>query len=171
MAWRFRYGDTKPMPDSLHYIGLRDVWKHENVEDAVHFTSAFLCPLTWDEWLPHFEDKQTHELIKDGRVICNYQRRMLELMSQRAQYTQWRGMRMAVVNVPHPWTSDLGHLLCTTQPERTVAVVWSKGATGPYSVSLRSDDRGPDVERVAREFGGGGHAHAAGMRTDDGKYT
>lgn len=30
--------------------------------------------------------------------------------------------------------------------------------------SLRSTDTGPDVSEIAKAYGGGGHAHAAGFR-------
>jgi len=70
--------------------------------------------------------------------------------------------------VPFPWISELGALMCETEPARTVAVIWNKTAGEPCSVSLRSHNTlGPDVAALAKELGaGGGHAHAAAFRTD-----
>jgi oligoribonuclease NrnB/cAMP/cGMP phosphodiesterase (DHH superfamily) len=88
-------------------------------------------------------------------------------MMEKVQYTTWRGYRMAIVNVPFPWISDIGAMMCESEPERTIAVIWNKQVTGPYSVSLRTHNPlGPNVEKIALEFKGGGHVHGAGLRLE-----
>jgi oligoribonuclease NrnB/cAMP/cGMP phosphodiesterase (DHH superfamily) len=88
-------------------------------------------------------------------------------MMEKVEVLSWRGYRIVIVNVPFPWISDIGAMMCQTDPERTIAVVWNKPATGPYSVSLRSHNPlGPNIEQIALEFKGGGHVHGAGLRTE-----
>lgn len=172
LAWRFLHGDVANMPKALYYIALKDVWKHENVPDALHFTTAFTRPTTWEGWTPYIHtDQIVNTTIEQGRLIYTYQRSVLKTMMEKVEYLSWRGYRIAIVNVPYPWISDIGALMCETEPERTIAVVWNKPANGPYSVSLRSNNpKGPNIEKIALEFGGGGHVHGAGLRTEKAPY-
>jgi c-di-AMP phosphodiesterase-like protein len=78
---------------------------------------------------------------------------------------------VAVLNISYPWTSDAGAMLCQSEPERTIAVLWNKTVSGPFSVSFRSHSTlGPNVEQIAKEFGGGGHVHSAAARLDRPPY-
>ena len=169
LAWRFLYGDVLTMPRALYYIGLRDVWKHEKSPDAMAFCAAFARPKTPEEWRPYFIDEaHTQRVIDKGYTILSYQRQVLETMAEKVVTKEWRALRVAIVNVPFPWISELGALMCETEPARTVAVIWNKTAGEPCSVSLRSHNTlGPDVAALTKELGaGGGHAHAAAFRTD-----
>jgi uncharacterized protein len=173
LAWQFLHGEEEPIPKALEYIGLKDVWKHENVPNAVHFTTAFIRPDTWDGWIPYIEgiDYITNQIIEKGKIIYDYQRSILKTMMEKTQITNWRGYRIAIINVPFPWISDIGAMLCETEPKNTIAVVWNKQAAGPYSVSLRSHNNlGPNIELIALEFKGGGHKHGAGFRMDKPPY-
>lgn len=165
LAWDFLHGEGTVMPKALHYIGLKDVWKHESVPEALWFTTAFDRPKTWSEWIPYINDGPTSSICEKGRIIYDYQRSVLSTMMEKMEYTNWRGYRMAIVNVPFPWISDIGAMMCENDPEHTIAVVWNKPVTGPYSVSLRTHNPlGPNVEQIALEFKGGGHVHGAGLR-------
>jgi len=168
LAWRYLGGTAQNLYDAFRYIGLRDVWRHKQCTDAVHFCAAFVKPKRWEDWVPYMSSsKATDALIKRGRVIYEYQQQQLRVMAQKVVYKEWRndGLRLAIVNVPYPWISEMGELLCEQEPERTVAVIWNKSVGEPFSVSLRShDELGPDVTIIAKEFGGGGHAHAAAFR-------
>lgn len=165
LAWRFLHeGEAIPAP--IWFIGLKDVWRHENVPQALYFTTAFVRPISWEGWIPYLTDPSlTERTIEQGRVIYEYQRSVLKTMMEKVEYTTWRGYRMAIVNVPFPWISDIGAMMCETEPDRTIAVVWNKPVTGPFSVSLRTHNPdGPDVAQIAQEFKGGGHKHGAGLR-------
>jgi oligoribonuclease NrnB/cAMP/cGMP phosphodiesterase (DHH superfamily) len=174
LAWRFLRGDEEVMPRALYYIALKDVWKHESVQEAVYFTTAFVRPESWEGWACYIDGSFEHivdNTIERGRIIYDYQRAVLRTMMEKVEYLSWRGYRIAMVNVPFPWNSDIGAMMCETEPERTIAVVWNKPATGPYSVSLRTHAQlGPNVEQIALEFKGGGHAHAAGLRLERAPY-
>jgi nanoRNase/pAp phosphatase (c-di-AMP/oligoRNAs hydrolase) len=173
LAWRFLYGDDeRDMPKALYYIALKDVWQHEHIPEAFYFASAFTRPTTWDDWLSYINDEErTERTVQLGHVIHSYQQSVLNTMMEKVEYLSWRGYRIAIVNVPYPWISDMGALMCQTEPERTIAVIWNKSVKGPYSVSLRSHNTlGPNVEQIAVEFKGGGHAHAAGIRLDRPPY-
>lgn len=170
LAWN--YVSDEEIPRSLYFIGLKDVWKHQDNHAALCFTTAFERPKFLKDWKPVLEnDDNTTETIRMGETILNYNQRVLRIMMEKVQYTEWRGYRMAIVNVPYPWISDIGAMMCEEDPEKTIAVIWNKGVSGPYSVSLRTHNpHGPNVESIALEFGGGGHVHGAGLRMDQPPY-
>ena len=172
ITWDYLY-PTSRIPAPLYYIGLKDVWKHENDEDALYFTTAFDRPDTLEDWAPYIST--THEnhynftasTIQTGKIIYDYNQSVLKTLMQKVQCTTWRGYQIAMVNVPYPFISDIGAQMCENDPKNTIAVVWNKPPTGPYSVSLRSNNPdGPDIEAIALEFKGGGHKHGAGLKLD-----
>lgn len=170
LAWIFLNGEKK-IPKAFHYIALKDVWKHEKNMEAVYFTTAFNRPSNWKDYRQYFFNVVADHIIKEGTIIYEYQQSVLKVMMEKAQKTIWRGYRAVIVNVPFPWISDIGALLCETEPEKTIAIVWNKQPNGPYSVSLRShNELGPNIEPFALEFNGGGHKHGAGCRTDRPPY-
>lgn len=188
LVWQYLYGEEDlSFPRGLKYIALKDVWQHQDNWAAVCFNAAFTRPKTFSEWYYLMEskskyDKQVQAIIDKGETIIHYQRDVLKTMMEKVRYSEWRGFRIAMVNVPFPWISDIGALMCEgAEAERTIAVVWNKPANEPYAVSLRTHDKvGPNVSDIAKEFKGGGHIHGAGLRldqppfevfTDTGKWT
>ena len=167
LSWMYLYArPVSEMPTALYYIGLKDVWKHKDNKAAVYFMTAFERPDTWDGWLPYIRDESlVPYTIDHGMKISVYNDSVLKTMMEKVQYAKWRGYTIAMVNVPYPWISDIGALMCERDPENTIAVIWNKQMTGPYHVSLRTHNpRGPNVEVIAHEFNGGGHVHGAGLR-------
>jgi len=91
-------------------------------------------------------------------------------------------MVVPVANLPYTMVSDAGHALCERdfkgrpRPRDTAnsdinplkyfhpfAVCYYDGSDG-RNFSLRSREYGADVGAIAKFYGGGGHAHAAGFR-------
>lgn len=61
--------------------------------------------------------------------------------------------------VPRSMSSDAGHLMCQGHPFS--ATYYDSDRARVFS--LRSDRTGEDVSEVAKIYGGGGHARAAGF--------
>lgn len=58
--------------------------------------------------------------------------------------------------------------ILSAAPEIKVAAILAEKTLGLFDVSLRSQqDKGVDVAKIARQFGGGGHRLAAGFRSSD----
>lgn len=167
LAWEYLYPNRK-IPKALHYIGLKDVWQHESNQEAVYFTNAFTCPKTWDEWLPfHFDSPQVDEMITKGKILYEYNQSILNTLMEKVRYTTYNGYKIAIINVPFPFISDIGALICQKEPDKMIAVIWNKPADEPYNCSLRSNEKtGPNVAQLAEKLGGGGHIHAAACRLD-----
>lgn len=174
LTWQYLYLEEE-IPAGLNYIGLRDIWKHKEDRMAVAFlTGLEMYPLkTMEDWIPIIEEAPTFyfDTIQKGAAIVEYKESVISTMKQKVDtLPNWRGsLSLVFCNAPFPWISDLGDSICTDDPEHTVAVIWNKKGQEPCSVSLRSHSKvGPDVSKIAKEFGGGGHVHAAAFRIDDG---
>ena len=72
------------------------------------------------------------------------------------------GIRVPVANLPYTLTSDAGHHMATADENKIGVCYWDTPDGRVFS--LRSLDDGPDVSAIAKDYGGGGHAHAAGFR-------
>lgn len=165
LAWEYVQG-TKPIPLAFHYIGLFDIFKHKDNEDACSFIAAFSKPTTWDGWLQYINDSLTQQIVAEGRVVKKFNTNILNTLMEKVQTTSWRSYLVSIVNVPYPFTSELGDMMCQKYPEKTVAIIWNKQCIGDYSCSFRShSEKGPNVALICEEFGGGGHEHAAAIRT------
>ncbi len=70
------------------------------------------------------------------------------------------GWDVPVANLPYTMSSDAGHRLAQGEP--FAACYWDTPNGRVFS--LRSTDDGLDVSAIAKQYGGGGHEHAAGFR-------
>jgi hypothetical protein len=68
-------------------------------------------------------------------------------------------VNVPVVNSPI-LQSEVGNVLAKGKP---YAAVWYDDRNGVRRWSLRSDEDGLDVSKIAKAYGGGGHKHAAGF--------
>lgn len=130
----------------------------------------------------HFKD--INELLEVVTRPMKFKRKVvsqkhvpgLEHLPSIAQYEY---VIVPVANLPYTLTSDAGHALCgrsftgkipEPQPDDMylksvhlfAAVYWDTPEGRVFS--LRSRDDGADVGEIAKLYGGGGHAHAAGFR-------
>lgn len=74
------------------------------------------------------------------------------------------GYDVPVASMPATMASDAGHLMA--QGELFAACYWD--TAGERVFSLRSSAEGMDVAEVAKLYGGGGHAKAAGFKVPRG---
>lgn len=65
-----------------------------------------------------------------------------------------------VACLPYTLSSDAGHMMAKGEP--FAACYWDTPEGRCFS--LRSAEDGMDVSEIAKDYGGGGHKHAAGFR-------
>lgn len=75
-------------------------------------------------------------------------------------YVQDRDLwRFEIEGTREVMASDAGNILCKGE---AFAALWYSAKDGTHH-SLRSDENGVDVSKIAEQYGGGGHKHAAGF--------
>ena len=114
LTWDYLNFYNKEIPKALKYIALKDTWKHKDNMDAVYFTTAFERPVTWKDWYPYIrgDEQKLQQVIEKGKVVYNYNQSILNTLIQKVAYVTWKNYKVAIVNVPYPFISDLGAMIC-----------------------------------------------------------
>lgn len=180
MAWdHFHPGEPRrPLVD---FVEDRDLWRFrfEGTRVVHAFMSSYPMEFsTWDQIDATICDSPTDEnwhdwshpnsprapfYVREGKAILGYHRLTCEKMAARTCTGTLHEMPVFVGNVPVEFVSETAEILYQREPARAV-LLWSWDAnTQVVYCSLRSRGDGPDVSRLARNLGGGGHAHAAGF--------
>ena len=159
-------------PALIRYVQDADLWqwklgKAKEIVNVIHISEH-----TFENWttLYHELEYKPNTIVLRGETIEDvYQRQITRLMGQVFECTidtPDGPVACGAVNSP-VHQSQLGNLIAEDYP---VAVVYHWERTC-YKVSLRSQNPATkydiNVSKIAGQFGGGGHAHAAGLRCDN----
>ena len=188
LTWDF-FNPGVPRPKLIDHIEDRDLWRFKLDGTREIQAALFSYPYDFSLWEGLMESN-IEFLRRDGESIeRKHHKDIAELVQVVTRPVQFKiplkemlrlglplGLPVVVpaANLPYTMTSDAGHLLCERdlngKPFATegaklhpfAACYWIT----PEGVvfSLRSRDDGADVSEIAKLYGGGGHAHAAGFR-------
>ena len=161
LTWDWFYpGDSRPA--LIDHIEDRDLWRFKLAGTREIQAAVFSYPYDfrrWDLWMSR--DGMMLELMAEGRAI---ERKHFKDIDEALKVMQRRaligGHDVPVANLPYFFSSDAGHKMA--QGEAFAACYWDTPEGRVFS--LRSADDGIDVSEIAKKYGGGGHAKAAGFR-------
>ncbi|WP_317450708.1 DHHA1 domain-containing protein [Stenotrophomonas lacuserhaii] len=159
IAWDF-FHPNKSRPPLIDHVEDRDLWRF-----ALHGTreiqaAVFSYPYRFDVW-DELMQTPAAQLYQQGLVIeRKHHKDMAELVEVTKRPMVIGHYTVPVASLPYTLASDAGHLMAKDQP---FAACYYDKADGRV-FSLRSTDDGVDVSEVAKLYGGGGHARAAGFR-------
>jgi len=106
------------------------------------------------------QQRSLEQLRQEGTAIeRRLQKDIKQLIDSGVRRMNIAGFDVPVLNAPAAYVSDAGHIL--SRGEAFAACYWDH--PGGRSFSLRSSEDGVDVAEVAKKYGGGGHAKAAGF--------
>ena len=158
IAWNFFHPDTQP-PLLIEHIQDRDLWRFALPGTREIQACVFSYPYDFQVW-DFLMSLDIEELRKDGESI---ERKHFRDIAELLQVTTVRmtigGFDVPVANLPYTMASDAAHQLA--QGELFAACYWDTPAGRVFG--LRSTKDGMDVQAIARQYGGGGHVHAAGF--------
>lgn len=171
MEWD-HFFPKNPLPDILLRIEDRDLWRFRY--DSTPLVHAYVASqeMTLDSW-----NKLMCTTVGDtsriGAHILRYiktyikktvqEARIISLPDNRASGFDY--CRVAVLNVPYQNASETADVMLSAFPDADFSLTYFQRADGKWQYSLRSRSDF-DVSEVATQFGGGGHAGAAGFETD-----
>lgn len=163
MAWDWCFPD-EDRPRLIQHIQDRDLWRFEM--KGTREISALLFSYDqdfnlWKQILATLEDDEGwQQMYSIGQALERKHRRDVEaLVRQTARRMLICGYSVPVANVPYQFASDAGNMMSEGE---LFAACYYDSASG-RKFSLRSKDTGMDVSEIAKRFGGGGHARAAGF--------
>ncbi len=158
LTWNYYFQDNLP-PKPFYEIEDRDLWKFEFKGTREIVAALYSYPMdfyTWDYLLPR--DLALH--TEGSTLIRAQDKTIADLIAATTRHFWFGQVRVPVANVPHMFASEVGGKLAIGQP---FAATYYDDADG-RKWSLRSAPDGANVARIAEQFGGGGHTHAAGFR-------
>ncbi len=162
LTWQTLF-PNRPVPLLLDYIQDRDLW-HWQLDDSKAVSAALLTlDKTFELWLPYLQDELVKELIIKGNAIVDYQNQQLARTPKgdNVPMAEIGGYTVPCVNSTH-LISEMGEILAQGHP--FAALYFDRSDKRIYS--LRSAKDGIDVAKVAQQYGGGGHFHAAGFAVE-----
>lgn len=164
MAWDCFVGG--PRHWVIDYTEDRDLWRFQ-LPDSVAINEAMAArPLTLESLQALLSVPEPSELIAEGRAICRYVDLLIAAGVKHKPRNVIAGHSVPVVACPFPQLiSRMGNELSKGEP---FAATWVEKDDGGKLYSLRSASDGLDVSEIAKQYGGGGHKHAAGFHLASG---
>ena len=162
LAWE-HFHPGRPLPRLLAHVEDRDLWNWQLPESADFLAYLDTLPFdfrAWDE-LARLGADELCEILVIGRHMNAKYDSLAEAMAREAEPVTFCGVLGSKLNTSFLFTSKVGHLVYSANG--TFALLWSIGK-GSLCVSLRAGKGSVDVAAMARRFGGGGHAAAAGFK-------
>lgn len=162
LAWRYLFGEQN-VPNLILMIEDRDLWKWKILDSKLLLTVLDSHPYDFKVWdalslKMELESPEYSRMLMDGMAISRYRESVIKQILKTAHTLPILGQNIAAVNSPY-FQSELGATLSLGQPYSCV-YTWDGDH---YRFSLRSEANGLDVAEIAKRFGGGGHAKAAGF--------
>ena len=164
LAWKAWFGETREVPVLLQYVEDRDLWKWELSSSRAVSAALNLEAREFVVW----DQLDVLTLKQEGEVILRAQRQQVKRLVELAEHRDVGGQVVPVVNTPLLQSEVCERLLQTYERAPFAGAYYEArdSSDTPYrNWSLRSRaDSEVDVSAVAKQFGGGGHMHAAGFR-------
>ena len=160
LAWEWFNGhDERDMPQLLRHIEDRDLWRFALVGTREIQANVFSYPYDFEVW-DTLMTRPVEELIAEGRAIeRKHFKDVNELLGVTTRQMAIGGYVVPVANLPYTLVSDAAHKLAQGKP--FAACYWDTPHGRVFG--LRSTNDGADVSEIAKQYGGGGHAHASGF--------
>lgn len=164
MTWDWCFPD-EDRPRLIEHIQDRDLWQF-NLEGTREITAVLFSYdqdfYVWKGILGALEDDEGREsILRIGQAL---RRKHMKDVREAIDLTKRRmlicGYSVPVANVPYIFASDAGNIMAEGELFAASYVDTPEGR----KFSLRSKDTGMDVSEIAKRFGGGGHARAAGFQ-------
>jgi oligoribonuclease NrnB/cAMP/cGMP phosphodiesterase (DHH superfamily) len=164
LTWDYFFPET-PRPHLIDIIEDRDLWRFKIPHTRAVQTVVFSHPYdfkTWDWLVARAGNPMSlQEMMNEGDGIDRKHFKDIdELLKVTTRRLKIGGHDVPVANLPYTMSSDAGHKMA--QGEHFAACYWDTPEGRVFS--LRSADDGMDVSEIAKQYGGGGHKHAAGFR-------
>jgi len=156
-------------PLLLEHIQDRDLWKFKLPLTREIQANVFSYEYTFENWdkLMKANRAELVEIAVGGMAIeRKHHKDIAELVKVCQRNAIIGGCVVPVASLPYIFSSDAGHLMAKTymSGKKFAACYWDTATHRIFS--LRSTEEGMDVSEIAKQYGGGGHKHAAGFRVD-----
>ena len=162
LAWDYLFpGEARPL--LLGHVEDRDLWRFKLAGTREIQAFVFSHEYTFEQWdrLMSADQVELLKMTAAGAAIeRKHHKDVAELVSVCKRRMTIAGHDVPVASLPYTLVSDAAHLMA--QGEAFAACYWDTAEGRTFG--LRATDDGMDVSEVAKQYGGGGHAKAAGFK-------
>jgi oligoribonuclease NrnB/cAMP/cGMP phosphodiesterase (DHH superfamily) len=159
LAWE-AFHPREEVPAIVEFVEDRDLWRFKYPNTKAFSAYLFSQPYDFDMW-DAISSLNIYEIASAGQAILDNHQKYTEELSAIKFRNTLAGHVVWFANVPYNYSSDMGNLLAKGEP--FAVTYYFDGSRAKTIYSLRSDENGLDVSEIAKQFGGGGHKHAAGF--------
>lgn len=159
MAWQY-FHPRKQVPMLIQYIQDRDLWQWQLPESKEFSSGLQMLEMDFTKWSEYLENEYCNELITSGSIVLKYQETQVlrALDPSKIRMINLQGYDVPVIN-----STTLISEICGRLAESHPFAISYFDTPKERVYSLRSRGDGTDVSVIAKSFGGGGHAAAAGF--------
>lgn len=159
IAWDFFHAG-KARPVFIDHVEDRDLWRFELQHTREICATVHSYPYTFQAW-DALAAETAYSLYQQGLVLERGRgKELAEIVATAKRRLVIGHYDVPVASLPHTLASDAGHLM--GQGEPFAATYYDTSSHRVFSLRSRSDS--VDVSEVAKLYGGGGHARAAGFK-------
>jgi oligoribonuclease NrnB/cAMP/cGMP phosphodiesterase (DHH superfamily) len=161
LAWQYLFPNEQP-PLLLGHIEDRDLWRFKLPGTREIQANVFSYEYTFENWnrLMFADQAELLKMTVAGAAIeRKHHKDIAELVKVCQRRMTIGGHDVPVASLPYTLVSDAAHKMA--QGEAFAACYWDTAEGRIFG--LRSSDDGIDVSEIAKGYGGGGHAKAAGF--------
>jgi nanoRNase/pAp phosphatase (c-di-AMP/oligoRNAs hydrolase) len=163
MAWAHFFPDDQ-CPEWIKRVEDRDLWrfKYPDTKDVHAYIASI--PMEINNW-DAINETSIESMVVKGSAIRRYIETYIEKACQEVrQIITSDGHIVSVLNIPYQNASETASAMLELHPEAQFSMSYFQRKDGCWQYSLRSRSEF-DVSAIAKSFGGGGHAQAAGFET------
>lgn len=140
-----------------------DLWRFELEDTRAIYAAVTSHPYRTESW-NNLAKSTIAELHAEGTAILRFRQQIIDTVTRKPFHLALTGApgQIPCASAPYVVGSDVAHVLATQSEHQIGAYAIHHG--NEVQIGLRSLENGPDVARIAEEYQGGGHVHAAGLR-------
>lgn len=166
LAWDYLFpGEDRPL--LLGHVEDRDLWRFKlpgtREIQAFVFSHEYSFEL-WDKLMSADQVELLKMTAAGAAIERKHHKDVAELVAVCKRRMVIGGHDVPVASLPYTLVSDAAHLMA--HGEQFAACYWDTADGRVFG--LRAADDGADVSEVAKQYGGGGHAKAAGFKVPRG---
>jgi len=164
IAWDFFQVSKRKL--LIDYVEDRDLWHFKLPHSREINSFIFSHEYTFENWdmLDHYINHRFEVVVESGTAIeRKHFKDIAELLKATERRMTIGGYNVPVANMPYTLSSDAANIMAVKN-QAPFAACYMDGNEGVRTFSLRSNKDGIDVSKIAQQYGGGGHCHAAGFR-------
>lgn len=161
LAWDYLFPGEDP-PPLLGHIEDRDLWRFKLPGTREIQALVFSHEYSFEQWDKLMSAGQVEllQMTAAGAAIeRKHHKDVAELVGVCKRRMVIGGHDVPVASLPYTLVSDAAHAMAQGEP--FAACYWDTANGRVFG--LRSNEKGLDVSDIAKQYGGGGHAKAAGF--------